>query len=164
MKKAKLNQAGDTAVNVGSAVVGGMASNGVVGLVPAKDAKTKTIIRAVLAALAVGGAVMLKGSSKAVKNAKWAFAGMSAEQLRQIVTEYAQTSGLATTPTETSSMGDKFIANVFGLGCPCDSSTYNRPLVQMPALSMPTFNASKHALKNFGIKEGQGQQIAGAFD
>jgi len=170
-KKPTGNSIKQTAINVTSATVGGMLSEGVVNLVPAKTlGQYEEIVRGGIALAAGVAAASIEGASTKAKAAQMFLAGMSIVQILKILPTLASKIGI-TQPTATSATAEKFIGGVFGLKCPCSNTVPNKEwkagVVSMPV--MTALNAASpydHAgqkLNNFGINENQ-QIAANAFD
>ncbi len=142
----------ESAIDLGSALGGGMLSNGLMTLVPESQAKNLIYIKGGAAAAALVGM-----AATDVKKASWlksAFLGMAIAQGLGLVQEL----GKKVVKTEANPEGtdSKFIAGVFGLACPCDAAndTTERQYVQMPALNGSYLDLYKTRAANFGVQQG----------
>lgn len=136
------------AVKVGSAIGGGMLSNGVVEVVPV-DSKNKNYVRAGLAVITLLAAASIKAKDTLSEAAQYALAGMSIEQGRQVATSFLKEQTGITQVDATDETGKRFIAAA--LGCPCqDSGAYKMPMLQAPQV-----DPYAQTLKQLGINENQ---------
>lgn len=166
-KKPKVSDLKSTAIDVVSATGGGMLSEGVMSIVPAKyKAEHEDLIRGGLALASAGGAAALKGNSTQVRAIKMALVGMTIAQVRQLVKTYANKAGIGTAEGETDT-AKKFVAGLFGLACPCDQANQNTVLARMPMLNRSlnggAFDYQAAKLQNLGVERSQ-MVAANAFD
>ena len=138
------------ALKVGSAIGGGMLSNGVVEVVPT-GSLNKNYVRGGLAVVALLAAASIKGKDTTSEVAQYALAGMSIEQGRQVVTSFLKEKTGIKEVDQTADAGGRFIAGA--LGCACqDAQAYKMP---MPMLQAPQINAYDNTLKQLGINQTQ---------
>lgn len=138
------------AVKVGSAIGGGMLSNGVVEVVPA-GSLNKNYVRGGLAVVALLAAASIKGKDTTSEVAQYALAGMSIEQGRQVVTSFLKEKTGTTAPDANAGAAEKFVAGA--LGCACqDAQAYKMP---MPMLQAPQVDSYGNTLKQLGIENTQ---------
>ncbi|WP_044398828.1 hypothetical protein [Lacinutrix sp. Hel_I_90] len=140
----------DNTVTVLSAVGGGKLSNGVVGLIPVEDKMGKVAVKGVIALSSIAGAAYIKGKSVTKSAARGALLGMAWKQIDTLTDDLVKDNNIIDPITEGSSTAEKFIANVFGMGCP--AQTQSPRYVQMPSLNMPFMTAPDRA-KNLGVTQ-----------
>lgn len=138
------------ALKVGSAIGGGMLSNGVVEVVPT-GSLNKNYVRGGLAVVALLAAASIKVKDTTAEVVQYALAGMSIEQGRQVVTSFLKEKTGIKEVDQTADAGGRFIAGA--LGCACqDADAYKMP---MPMLQAPQIDSYANTLKQFGITEHQ---------
>lgn len=167
LKTPTKNSMKTTAINVTSATVGGMLSEGVVNIIPAKTlAEYEGYVRG---GLALGSAVVasaISGNGLEAQAARMFFAGMSIVQIIKALPMLAQKLGI-NKPTESSNTAERFAKGVLGLSCPCETQFRETPVVRMPNLNglkaASPFDYAGQKLENMGFQPNQ-PVAANAFD
>jgi hypothetical protein len=157
----------NTAINVTSATVGGMLSEGVVNLIPAKTlANNEVYIRGGIALGSAVAASAISGNGMEAQAAKMLLAGMSIVQIIKALPMLAKKFGISK-PSEDASTSEKFAKGILGLNCPCEQDYSATPVVRMPRLnglkSSSPYDFAGQNLENFGFSKGQ-RIAVGAFD
>lgn len=131
----------DNAVKIGSAVGGGMLSNGAVEVAPVAD-NDKIYVRGGLAIAGLASAASVKSKTMAAKALQGALAGVAIEQTRQILTDLLSKTVEPATKEDTAAK--RFLAASAGLNCGCQE-----PQVQMPmSLNLPF----RQVERNYGVQ------------
>lgn len=136
LKKPTKSSITNAAIDAISATGGGMLSEGVINIIPAKyKADKEELIRGGLALVAAGGAAAIKGTSNQARAIRMGLIGMTIAQVRQIIKSFAPDAGV-TKPTEESTTTKKFVAGLFGLSCACDDVPQSMVLARMPRMQL----------------------------
>lgn len=118
-----------TALTIGGAFAGGMASRGAVTLLPVsgktdeatlkKEKNIKMIVRGVLIAGGIYAAAAIEGNDETTAALKGAAAGTAIIQIADLVKDLAENSPSIKRGAEATTKTQKFLAASLGLACPC---------------------------------------------
>jgi hypothetical protein len=117
------------ALTVGAAVAGGALSGGLMTVVPQKQEK---LARGGMVAVGLLGASTLKGTSSAERLVKFMLIGLALRQAGELIKGFAAPQIQV---SEASTQGEKFVAGMAGLACPCDNAALAAPMMNFPALN-----------------------------